>query len=133
MFEVEEDAEGDVDLGVDDALRGEVADHVVGDELVVVGARRREETALKASMKPLEVLVDVEVAGVFEGERDRVVAGGELEQGLGGMVPSRWRWSSALGRWRSQVGMSISGFCGMSLGYVGPVRRACRFAIGRSL
>ena len=32
-----EDADGDVDLGVADALGGEVAEHVVGDELVVGG------------------------------------------------------------------------------------------------
>ena len=46
LVPVVEDAEGDVDLGVDDALQRRGRDHSGGDELVVVGVRRREDMAL---------------------------------------------------------------------------------------
>ena len=49
-----DDADGDKDLGVDDALRGEVLHHAPGGQLVVLGSLRRRVTALKASMKPVK-------------------------------------------------------------------------------
>ena len=82
VLPVVEDAEGDVDLGVDDALGGEGADHVVGDELVVGGSAEACGYGLEGCEESEEVVVGIEAAGVVEGERDGVVAAGEFDQGL---------------------------------------------------
>ena len=49
-----DDADGDEDLGVDDALLGELLHHAPGDEFVVFGVRRRRVTALKDSMNSVK-------------------------------------------------------------------------------
>ena len=82
VLPVIEDADGDVDLGVDDALGGEGADHVVGDELVVCGRTEAGCDGLEGGKEAEEVVVGVEAAGVIEGEWRGVVAAGELDQGL---------------------------------------------------
>ena len=59
VFPVIDDAERDVHLGVDDALRGEFADHVVGDEFIVVGAFEASGNgSLNDVHEAEEVLVD---------------------------------------------------------------------------
>ena len=83
MLPVVEDAEGDVDLGVDDALGGEGADHVVGDKLVVCGGAEAVGDGLEGGEEAEEVVVGVEAAGVVEGERIGVVALGERDEGFG--------------------------------------------------
>ena len=83
VLPVVDDAEGDVDLGVDDALGGEGADHVVGDELVVVGGAEALGDGLEGVEEAEEVCVGVEAAGVGEGEGVGVVALGERDEGLG--------------------------------------------------
>lgn len=82
--EVVEDADGNVGFGVADALGGEVAEHVVGDGLVV--GRRMEALGdgLEAHEEAGEVGVAVDVARVGEGEGCGVVAEGELNEGFGG-------------------------------------------------
>jgi hypothetical protein len=82
--EVIEDADGDVGFGVADALSGEVAEHVVGDELVVGGGVEALGDGLEAHEEAGEVVVGVDGAGVGEGEGGGVVAEGELDEGLGG-------------------------------------------------
>jgi len=86
---VVEDAEGDIDLGVDDALGGEGADHVVGDELVVGGGAEAGGDGLEGGEEAEEVVVGVEAAGVVEGERGGVVAAESATRVAGSMVPSR--------------------------------------------
>jgi hypothetical protein len=49
-----DDADGDEDLGVDHALRGEMLDHAPGGQLVVFGVIQLRQTALKASRKPVK-------------------------------------------------------------------------------
>lgn len=82
-LEAGEDAPGDVDLGVDDALVGEVADHVVGNQLEVVGGLEALGDGLEGHEEVGEVVVDVEGAGRIEGERSGVVALAQLYEGLG--------------------------------------------------
>ncbi len=79
-----EDADGDVDLGVADALGGEVAEHVVGDELVVGGGVEAGGDGFEAEEEAGEVVVGVDGAGFGEGEGGGVVAEGELDEGFGG-------------------------------------------------
>ena len=79
-----EDADGDVDLGVADALAGEVAEHVVGDELVVGGGVEAGGDGFEAEQEAGEVVVGVDAAGFGEGEGSGVVALGELDEGFGG-------------------------------------------------
>ena len=43
-----DDTDGNVDLGVDDALRGELLHHAPGGDLVIFGVLSRRVTALKA-------------------------------------------------------------------------------------
>ncbi len=81
--EVVEDADGDVDLGVADALGGEVAEHVVGDGLVVGGGVEALGDGLEAHEEAGEVGVGVDLAGGFEGERGGVVAERKLDERLG--------------------------------------------------
>ena len=49
-----DDADRNVDLGVNHALLGEALDHAPGGQLVVFGPVSRRVTALKASMKPVK-------------------------------------------------------------------------------
>ena len=78
-----EDADGDVGFGVADALCGEVAEHVVGDELVVGGGVEAGGDGFEAEEEAGEVVVGVDGAGVGEGEWGGVVAVGELDEGFG--------------------------------------------------
>ena len=80
--EVIEDAEGDIDLGVADALEGEIANHVEGDELVVGGGVQTLGDALEAHEEAGEVGVMVELACGLGCERHGVVAMAELDEGL---------------------------------------------------
>jgi hypothetical protein len=68
---------------VDDALGGEGADHLVGDELVVLGGAEALAHGFVGVHEAEEVLVGVEGAGVGEGKRDGIVALGEGDQGRG--------------------------------------------------
>ena len=68
---------------MDDALGGEGADHVVGDELVVCGGAEAGGDGLEGGEEAEEVGVGVEAAGVVEGEGVGVVAAGERDQGFG--------------------------------------------------
>ena len=79
-----EDADGDVGFGVTDALGGEVAEHVVGDELVVGRGVEAGGDGFEAEQEAGEVVVGVDGAGVGEGEGRGVVAVGELDEGFGG-------------------------------------------------
>lgn len=81
--EVVEDADGDVGLGVANALRSEVAEHVVGDGLVVGGGVQALGDGLEAHEEAGEVGVGVDLACGFEVERVGVVAEGEFDQRLG--------------------------------------------------
>ena len=83
LLPVIDDAEGDVDLGVDNALGGQGADHVVGDELVVVGGLQAGADGLEGVEEAEEVAVGVEGAGVGEGEGGGVVALREGDEGFG--------------------------------------------------
>ena len=83
LLPVIDDAEGDVDLGVDNALGGQGADHVVGDELVVVGGLQAGADGLEGVEEAKEVAVGVEGAGVGEGEGGGVVALREGDEGFG--------------------------------------------------
>jgi len=74
-----EDADGDVGFGVADALGGEVAEHVVGDELVVGGGVEAGGDGFEAEEEGGEVGVVVDEAGLVEGEGGGVVAEGELD------------------------------------------------------
>ena len=74
-----EDADGDVDLGVADALGGEVAEHVVGDELVVRGGVEAGGDGFEAEEEAGEVVIVVDGAGFGEGEGGGVVALRELD------------------------------------------------------
>ena len=49
-----DDADGDVDLGVDHALLGELLHHAPGGQFVVFRADQRRVTALKASRNPVK-------------------------------------------------------------------------------
>ena len=62
-----DDAEGDVDLGVEDALGGKSADHIVGDQLVVFGGAEALGHGLEGHEEAEEVFVGVELTGVGEG------------------------------------------------------------------
>ena len=114
-----EDAEGDVDLGVDDALGGEGADHVVGDQLVVVGGAQAVGDGFEGFEEAEEVVVGVEGAGVGEGEGLASWRLARATRVSGSMVPSRWRWSSTLGRPRSQAGMIGFGGAGFLRAVIG--------------
>ena len=83
LVPVIKDAEGDVDLGMHHTLRGEGADHVVGDQLVVFGGAEAGGHGFVGFHEALEVLVGVEGAGLDEGERGGVVALAEGDQGFG--------------------------------------------------
>jgi len=74
-----QDADGDVGFGVADALSGEVAEHVVGDELVVGGGVEAGGDGFEAEEEGGEVGVVVDEAGLVEGEGGGVVAEGELD------------------------------------------------------
>ena len=89
LVPVIEDAEGDVDLGVDDTLGGEGADHVVGDELVILGSAQAGEHGFIGFHEALEVLVGVEGAGLGEGEGGGVVALAEGDEGFRGRLSLR--------------------------------------------
>ena len=78
-----EDADGDVGFGVADALGGEVAEHVVGDELVVGGGVEALGDGFETEQEAGEVVVGVDGARFGESERGGVVAAGELDEGLG--------------------------------------------------
>jgi len=82
--EVVEDADGDVGFGVANALGGEVAEHVVGDGLIVGRGVEALGDGLEAHEKAGEVGVVVDVARVGEGERRGVIAEGEFDEGFGG-------------------------------------------------
>jgi hypothetical protein len=79
-----EDADGDVDLGVADALGGEIAEHVVGNEFVVRGGAKALGDGFEAEEEAGEVVVGIDAAGFGEGEGSGVVAEGELDEGFGG-------------------------------------------------
>jgi len=79
-----EDADGDVGFGMADALLGEVAEHVVGDELVVGGGVEAGGDGFEAEQEAGEVVVGVDAARFGEGEGGGVVALGELDEGFGG-------------------------------------------------
>jgi hypothetical protein len=81
--EVVEDADGDVGFGVANALGGEVAEHVVGDGLVVGGGVEALGDGLEAHEEAGEVRVAVDGAGCGKGEGCGVVAEGELEESFG--------------------------------------------------
>jgi hypothetical protein len=49
-----DDADGDVDLGVDHALRGELLHHAPGGQLVVFRGDQPPGDGLEASMKPVK-------------------------------------------------------------------------------
>ena len=83
LVPVVEDAEGDVDLGVDDALGGEGADHLVGDEGVVLGGAEAGGHGLVGVEEAEEVLIGIEGARIGEGEGCGVVALGEGDEGFG--------------------------------------------------
>jgi hypothetical protein len=79
-----EDADGDVGLGVANSLDAEVAEHVVGDGLVVGGLVKAFGDGLEAHEEAGEVLVAINGPGLFGGEGHGVVGAGEFDEGLGG-------------------------------------------------
>ena len=78
-----DDADRDVDLGMDDALLGEVLHHAPGGQLVVVGGDEQPGDGLEGVKEAGEIGEAVEGFGFREGERGGVVAGAELDQGGG--------------------------------------------------
>ncbi len=68
---------------MDDALGGEVANHVVGDELVVFGALEAGGDGFEGVHEAEEVFVDVELLCCFGSQGFYVVAPAELEEGFG--------------------------------------------------
>ena len=95
-----DDADGDVDLGVDDALGGELLHHAPGGELVVFGVGEAAGDGLEGLNEAGEVSETVErlgVARVMGRASWRALSSTSV---AGRMVPSRCRCSSALGRRR---------------------------------
>ncbi len=81
-LEAEEDAPGEVNLRVDDALGGELADHFGGDEGEVVGGAEALGDGFEGHEEGLEIGVDVDLAGGFEGEGLGVVAARRARRGF---------------------------------------------------
>ena len=102
------DADRDVDLGVHHALRGQLLHHAPGDEFVVVGIVELPRDGLECLNEPGEISELVECFGFGQRDRLRVVACAQLTSVAGGIVPSRCRWSSALGSRRIKSRMSLS-------------------------
>ena len=75
-----DDADGDVDLGVDDALLGEVLHHAPCGELVIFGVPEAAGDGLEGLNELGEIGEAVEGFGFGEGEGAGVVAGAELDQ-----------------------------------------------------
>jgi hypothetical protein len=71
---VVDDPYGDVDLGMNDSLRGQALEHAVSDELVVFRRSQPFRHGLEGHEESGEVFVFVDGAGLFEGERLAVVA-----------------------------------------------------------
>ena len=78
-----DDADGDVDLGVDNALRGELLHHVPGDYLVVLGVAEAARDGLEGLNEFGEVGETVERLGFVRREGHGVMAGAELDQSGG--------------------------------------------------
>ena len=103
-----DDADGDVDLGVDDALLGELLHHAPGDEFVVFRIDKPAGDCLEGLDESGEVVEAVVGLGLAEGHGVRIVAGAEiLDHVAGVMVPSRCRCSSALGRRRMNDSIDV--------------------------
>ena len=75
-----DDADGDVDFGVDDALRGEVLDHAPGGEFVVVGADEPARNGFEGLDEAGEVSELIEGFGLGERDGAGVVAPAQLDE-----------------------------------------------------
>ena len=79
---VVDDADGDVDLCVDDSLSGERAQEFVGDELVVFGSLQAAGDGLEGEEENLGIGIAIEFASLIERERMLVVARAERDERL---------------------------------------------------
>ncbi len=75
-----DDADGDVDLGMDDALRGEMLHHAPGDEFVIFGIDEAAGDGLEGLDEAGEVGELVDGFGFGKGERLGVVARAQLDE-----------------------------------------------------
>ncbi len=104
-----DDADGDKDLGVDDALRGEVLHHAPGGQFVVFGVAKAARDGLEGFDELGEIGEPVERLGFGGASRGwaswRALSSTSV---AGRMVPSRCRCSSALGRRRMNSWISVT-------------------------
>lgn len=77
-----DDADGDVDLGMNDALAGEALGHAPGDQLVILRGLEVLGDGFEGEQEAGEVGVVVKGAGLIEGERGSVVASAEFDEGF---------------------------------------------------
>ena len=77
------DADGDEDLGVNDALVVELLQHAPGDEFVVAGLLEAAGDGFEAFDEAAEVVEAIEGFGLMECEGEFIVAGAELDEGGG--------------------------------------------------
>ncbi len=75
-----DDADGDIDLGVDDALLGEVLHHAPRGQFVVFGVSEAARDGLEGLDEAGEISETVEGFGFSESQVGRVVARAELDQ-----------------------------------------------------
>ena len=78
-----DDADGDEDLGVDNALRGELLHHVPGDDFVVFGIAKAAGDGFEGLNEFGEIRETVEHLGFVWREGYGVVTGAELDQSGG--------------------------------------------------
>ena len=75
-----DDADGDEDLSMDDALRGELLHHVPGDDLIVFRVAEAAGDGLEGLNEFSEIGETIERLGVVLREWNGVVTGAELDQ-----------------------------------------------------
>jgi hypothetical protein len=75
-------SDGNIYLGVDDALPGESLEHAVGDQFVVLWRAKAFGDRLEREQEPGEVRVIVEGTGLLQGERGTVMAPAQFYQGF---------------------------------------------------